>query len=51
MTKLDTKYAHLTPENCWLRKKSYKNPTKVLLSDQKFGDDILLFPHGNDVSD
>lgn len=38
--KIDPKYAKLTKENCVLRKKTYKNPTKVLLDEQVFGDDI-----------
>lgn len=50
INKLDPKYAHLTPSNCWLRKKSCKCPSKVLLPDQKFGEDMLLLPCGNEVS-
>lgn len=40
--KINEKYASLTKENCVLRKKNYKNPTKVLLDEQIFGDDIYL---------
>uniref|UniRef100_A0A336ME11 Ubiquitin carboxyl-terminal hydrolase 47 n=1 Tax=Culicoides sonorensis TaxID=179676 RepID=A0A336ME11_CULSO len=49
INKLDPKYAHLTPNNCWLRKKGCKIPSKVLLPDQKFGEDMLLLPSGNEV--
>ncbi|XP_069705284.1 ubiquitin carboxyl-terminal hydrolase 47 isoform X2 [Periplaneta americana] len=32
-------------ERCRLRKKSWKNPAKVYLDDQRFEDDISLFPN------
>ncbi|XP_063244790.1 ubiquitin carboxyl-terminal hydrolase 47 isoform X2 [Bacillus rossius redtenbacheri] len=32
-------------ERCRLRKKSWKNPAKVYLDDQRFDDDITLFPN------
>ncbi|XP_063698323.1 ubiquitin carboxyl-terminal hydrolase 47-like [Culicoides brevitarsis] len=49
INKIDPKYAHLNTSNCWLRKKSCKCPSKVLLPDQKFGEDMLLLPCGNEV--
>lgn len=42
ITKIDPKYQHLTPENCWIRKKGYKNPTKVCLDEHILGEDIYL---------
>jgi ubiquitin carboxyl-terminal hydrolase 47 len=38
---LDPKY-NIPYDKCRLRRKSYKNPSKIFLDDQKFGDDIML---------
>ena len=42
ISSVDEKYAKLTFESCRLRKKSWKNPSKIYYDDQKFGDDILI---------
>lgn len=42
ISSVDERYAKLTAETCRLRKKSWKNPSKIYFDDQKFGDDILI---------
>lgn len=45
---LDPKY-EISYEKCRLRKKNWKNPSKVYLDDQTFGDDVSLSNNGCEV--
>uniref|UniRef100_A0A6B2EIY1 Ubiquitin carboxyl-terminal hydrolase 47 n=1 Tax=Phlebotomus kandelakii TaxID=1109342 RepID=A0A6B2EIY1_9DIPT len=42
LTGLDEKYAHLVPERCRLRKKSWRSVGKVFTEDQIFNDSISI---------
>lgn len=42
ITSVDERYTKLTFDSCRLRKKSWKNPSKIYFDEQKFGDDIMI---------